>query len=48
MDTEDDCYYFGEYTARAGYAFSTTNDLIQNLKSQWTGRVGPSGNGRRG
>ncbi len=24
--------YLGEYTARAGYAFSTTNDLVQNLK----------------
>lgn len=32
LSAEDECYYLGEYTARAGYAFSTTNDLIQNLK----------------
>lgn len=29
---DDHCYYLGEYTARVGYAFSATNDLIQNLK----------------
>jgi len=32
LDAEDECYFVGEYTARAGYAFSPTNDLIQNLK----------------
>jgi len=32
LEPGDDCYYLGEYTARAGYAFSATNDLIQNLK----------------
>jgi hypothetical protein len=32
LEAGDDCYYLGEYTARAGYAFSMTNDLIQNLK----------------
>ena len=26
------CYFFGEYTARKGYAFSATNHLIFNLK----------------
>lgn len=26
------CYYMGEYTARAGFAASKTNDLILNLK----------------
>lgn len=32
LDPGDECYFVGEYTARAGYAFSATNDLIQNLK----------------
>jgi hypothetical protein len=32
LDAADICYYLGEYTARAGFAFSETNDLIQNLK----------------
>ena len=31
--TENDmCYYLGEYTARQGYSFSTTNQLIYNFK----------------
>jgi hypothetical protein len=29
---EDECYHLGEYTARMGFAFSTTNDLVQNFK----------------
>jgi len=29
---EDECYYLREYTPHAGYDFSTTNNLIQNLK----------------
>jgi len=32
LDPGDECYFVGEYTARAGYAFSATNDLVQNLK----------------
>ena len=32
LSSEDECHYLGEYTARAGYAFSETNRLIQNLK----------------
>lgn len=32
LSVDDECHYLGEYTARAGYAFSRTNDLIQNLK----------------
>lgn len=28
----DDCYFLGEYTARKGYAFSPTNQLILNFK----------------
>lgn len=30
----DECVYFGEYTARAGYAHSATNQLILNLKKK--------------
>ena len=31
--TEDDkCYFIGEYTARQGFSYSVTNDLIQNFK----------------
>ena len=31
--TDDDvCYFLGEYTAKQGYAFSKTNDLISNFK----------------
>ena len=29
---QDRCYYFGDYTARGGYAYSETNRLILNLK----------------
>jgi predicted amidophosphoribosyltransferase len=32
LDITDECYFVGEYTARAGYNFSATNDLIHNLK----------------
>lgn len=28
----DHCYFLGEYTARKGYAYSATNNLVQNLK----------------
>jgi hypothetical protein len=28
----DDCYFIGEYTARRGYAFSSTNNLVLNFK----------------
>jgi hypothetical protein len=37
----DICYYLGEYTARAGFAFSETNDLIQNLKKPMDRRARP-------
>jgi hypothetical protein len=44
LTAEDVCYFLGEYTARKGYAFSKTNDLILNFKkpmskrgtSQWS------------
>lgn len=29
---DDTCYFYGEYTARKGYAYSETNRLIINLK----------------
>jgi len=32
LDNDDECFYLGEYTARAGFSFSATNNLIQNLK----------------
>ncbi|QGU14040.1 hypothetical protein GNG27_04995 [Leclercia sp. 119287] len=32
LDDDDRCYFFGEYTARQGYGFSATNDLIHNFK----------------
>lgn len=32
LDSDDECYYIGEYTARKGFAFSETNQLIHNLK----------------
>ena len=32
LAAEDECYYLGEYSARKGYAYSQTNDLIQNFK----------------
>ncbi len=32
LNTLDECYFIGEYTAGKGYAFSVTNQLIFNLK----------------
>ena len=32
LDRSDKCVYIGEYTARAGYQHSQTNQLISNLK----------------
>ena len=32
LDSDDQCFYLGEYTARRGFAFSATNNLILNLK----------------
>ena len=41
LDADDECYFIGEYTARTGYAFSATNDLIQNLKKPMDRRDRP-------
>jgi hypothetical protein len=32
LENTDECYFVGEYTARAGYSYSATNDLVHNLK----------------
>lgn len=32
IDESDICYYFGEYTAAAGFAYSDTNQLVHNFK----------------
>lgn len=32
LSAADDCYFLGEYTARKGFAFSATNQLILNFK----------------
>jgi hypothetical protein len=32
LDENDECYFFGEYTARRGFNFSDTNQLIYNFK----------------
>lgn len=41
LEPEDDCYFFGEYTARRGYAFSPTNNLVLNFKKSVTTRGTP-------
>ena len=35
----DECYFLGEYTARKGYAFSATNQLILNFKKSMDKRA---------
>ena len=32
LTSDDACYFIGEYTARRGYAYSATNQLILNFK----------------
>lgn len=34
LDQDDSCYFLGEYTARKGFAFSATNNLILNFKKK--------------
>lgn len=41
LTEEDDCYFLGEYTARRGYAFSATNQLILNFKKPMDKRGTP-------
>ncbi len=41
LTSDDRCYYWGEYTARKGYAFSDTNGLILNFKKSVARRGRP-------
>jgi hypothetical protein len=41
LTPEDDCYSFGEYIARKGFAFSATNQLTLNFKKGLDKRVTP-------
>lgn len=34
LTPDHDCYFFGEYTARAGYSHSSTNQIITNIKKK--------------
>jgi hypothetical protein len=38
LTVDDVCYFLGEYTARKGYAFSRTNDVIVNFKKSLSTR----------
>ncbi len=44
LTADDDCYFLGEYTARKGYAFSATNQLILNFKKPVSVRGTPQWN----
>ncbi len=41
LEAVDECLYLGEYTARMGYQFSVTNNLIFNLKKPMDRRGQP-------
>jgi hypothetical protein len=41
LEVTDECYFVGEYTARAGYNHSATNDLILNFKKEMDRRDFP-------
>jgi hypothetical protein len=47
IEAEDECLYLGEYTARKGYQFSETNNLIFNLKKPMDRRGQPGWNYKR-
>lgn len=44
LEPEDECLYFGEYSARKGFAHSATNSLILNFKKPVRYRGTPSWN----
>lgn len=46
LTDEDRCYFLGEYTARQGFAYSPTNNLILNFKKPLDRRDDPSGGTR--
>jgi hypothetical protein len=39
LTPDDECYFLGEHTARKGYAFSPTNQLILNFKKSMDKRA---------
>jgi hypothetical protein len=41
LEPDDSCYFVGEYTARKGYTFSQTNNLILNMKKSIATRGTP-------
>lgn len=41
LEPDDECLFLGEYTARKGYAFSETNQLILNFKKSLSTRGSP-------
>jgi hypothetical protein len=41
LTAADECYFLGEYTARKGFAFSATNQLILNFKKSMNKRNSP-------
>jgi hypothetical protein len=41
LDSDDECYFIGEYTAGKGFAFSVSNQLIFNLKKSVARRGQP-------
>ena len=41
LTEDDECYFIGEYTARKGFAYSDTNDLILNFKKPMDRRGRP-------
>lgn len=41
LTSEDECYFLGEYTARKGYAYSATNNLMLNFKKPMDRRGRP-------
>jgi hypothetical protein len=41
IEADDECFYLGEYSARKGYQFSATNQLIFNLKKPMDRRGQP-------
>lgn len=41
LTSEDVCYFIGEYTARKGYAYSETNNLVFNFKKTMDRRGHP-------
>jgi len=41
LTADDECYFLGEYTARKGFAFSPTNNLVLNFKKKMDRRGRP-------